>query len=337
MNNVYKTLKTRIRTAVLLAAAASLSPAATAQEFSDWTTPENLGSVINSAGFDGAPFITKEGRYLFMASNRATGSGPLDIYVSHRQTRDHPWQDPLSLGASINTPEYNEALPYLSDNGQYLLFVSDRPGGCGNYDIYVSRRLGRGRLLDPGPGSPYAAWSEPQNLGCDVNSPGPEFSPSLFKDEDGNVFLYFSSGLRPGGMGFGDIWVSEFQDDGDFGPATPVVELNTSANDIRPFIEPRYGLEFFFDSNRPGSVNNSPDLYLSTRLCALCQWTTPVNLGAVVNSSAIDGGPKLSSDRSELYFMSNRTGGFGDQDIWVTRRYRVLTSEDLIYDHEATK
>jgi Tol biopolymer transport system component len=202
----------------------------------------------------------------------------------------------------------------LSISGRYLYFVSNRPGGCGDNDIYVARRLDK---------NSFTQWGEPRNLGCQVNSTGIELSPSLFEDKDGAVYLYFSSGLRPRGLGFGDIYVSQLQSDGTFGPANPVLEFNTSFNEIRPKIRARDGLEIFFDPYRPGSMGGSADIYVSTRECTSCPWTTPVNLGPTVNSNFIDGGASLSFDGTELYFMSNRTGGFGDQDIYVVRRSKL--------------
>ena len=285
-----------------------------AQRYSEWSTPVNLGSVINTSGFDGCPSLTRDGlNLLFMSS---FGSSAQDLYVSHRESTDpsSPWEAPVSLGSDLNTNAFSEICPMLSISGRYLYFASDRPGGCGNHDIYVSRRLNK---------RSWTEWSEPENLGCEVNSAGPEFSPSLFEDEDGSVYLYFSSGLRPGGLGFGDVWFSQMQTDGSFGPAEPVVALNSAANDIRPKIRTRDGLDIFFDSNRAGTIGTQ-DLYTSTRACtgtsSECTWSTPVNLGPVVNSVAIDGGPALSFDGTELYFMSNRTGGFGDQDLYVTTR-----------------
>jgi hypothetical protein len=286
---------------------------AVAQRFSAWSKPLNLGSGINTSVFDGCPSTTKDGLNLLFMS--AIGSGTLDMFISERISKSDPWETPVSLGPLLNTAQFNEGCPMLTISGRYLFFMSDRPGGCGNYDIYVSRRLNKGSWLE---------WSEPENLGCLVNSSGPEFSPSIFEGEDGTVELYFSSGLRPGGMGFGDIWVSRLQPNGDFGPAQPVVELNSTANDLRPKIRARDGLEIFFDSNRPGSVLQ--DIFSARRKCASldCPWSVPVSLGAEINSSAIDGGAAPSFDGTELYFMSNRAGGFGDQDIWVTRRERLM-------------
>ncbi|MCA1620541.1 MAG: hypothetical protein LC795_14780 [Acidobacteria bacterium] len=289
-----------------------------AQRFSEWSAPENLGPPINTSAFEGAPFISKDGLDLLFASNRATGSpSGVDIYVSHRETTGSPWGDPVSLGPTINMPGFDDSFPFLTISGRHLFFVSTRPGGCGNFDIYVARRLDKKR---------FDKWSEPENLGCQVNSAGPEFSPSIFEDEDGMVYLYFSSGLRPGGMGFGDIYFTTLQPDGSWGPVSPVSEFNTPFNEIRPDIRRRDGLEIFFDSLRPGSM--MADIYTSQRACTLCPWEDPVNL-AVLNSGAIDGGARLSFDGTELYFMSNRPGTFGLQDIWVSRRTR-LTGEPEI-------
>ena len=303
--------------AALLVALLAPGQAVFSQRYSAWSAPVNLGPEVNSPVFDGCPSITKDGLNLLFMSNGETTSQ--DIYVSHRETADSPWNAPTSLGPNINTAA-GELCPLLTISGRYLYFVSNRPGGCGDFDIYVARRVTKKGWTD---------WEEPVNLGCEVNSPGPEFSPSLFENEDGTAELYFSSGLRPGGLGFGDIWVSRLQDDGSFGPATNVVELNTAANDLRPKIRARDGLEIFFDSNRPGSMLQ--DIYTSTRECttADCPWSMPVNLGPVVNSSAVDGGGMLSFDGTELYFMSNRPilGASGDQDIYVTRREKLKNAE----------
>ena len=303
----------RLITAILLAMLLAPSHTAFSQRYSAWSAPANLGSLINTSGFDGCPSTTKDGLNLLFMSN--VGSGVHDLYVSHRESLDSGWAPPVSLGSGVNTTSA-EICPTLTISGRHLYFASNRPGGCGDYDIYVARRVSK---------ESWTEWDEPVNLGCEVNSAGPEFSPSLFEDEDGTVELYFSSGLRPGGLGFGDIWVSKLQITGSFGPAEPVVALNTAANDIRPKIRARDGLEIFFDSNRPGSM--AADIYTSTRECTSCPWTTPVNLGSTVNSTGIDGGAALSFDGTELYFMSNRAGGFGDQDIWMVRRER-LTGHD---------
>lgn len=292
-----------------------------AQRFSEWSAPVNLGPVVNSERGDGGPFLSKDGLHLFFMSNRGTTvfNAPSDIYVSHRETPDSPWGVPESLGPDINTPD-DESFPMLTVSGRYLFFNSTRPGGCGNADLYVSRRLDT---------ESFTEWSEPENLGCQINSTGVELSPSMFEDEDGTVYLYFSSGLRPGGLGGGDIYVSILQADGTFGPVSPVSEFNTPFSEIRSSIRQRDGLEIFFDSARPDSMQLSFDIYMSTRASTSLPWEAPENLGPIVNSDFIDGGAKLSFDGTELYFMSNRPGGVGSQDIYVTRRTRLTGKPEV--------
>jgi Tol biopolymer transport system component len=290
---------------------------ALAQNYSDWSSPTNLGSPVNTPVLDGCPFISKDGLDLIFASNRAAGSGPTDLYAARRETPDGPWGDPVSLGADINTAGFEEFCPMLTISERYLYFVSNRPGGCGGSDIYVARRLDKKSLTE---------WGEPENLGCQVNSPQNDITPSLFEDEDGTDYLFFSSN-RPGGMGGMDIYVSTFQADRTFGPASPVPGLNTASNDQRPNVRVRDGLEIFFDSNRSGSIAGSLDLYTSTRASTSSPWASPVNLGSIVNSSSIEGRASLSFDGTELYFMSNRPGAFGDHDIWVVRREKLAAIE----------
>ena len=286
---------------------------ALAQNFSDWSPPINLGSPVNTQALEGCPFISRDGLDLIVASNRAVGSGPTDLYVSHRETPDSLWSDPVSLGSDINTAGFEEFCPMLTNSRRYLFFVSNRPGGCGGSDIYVARRLDKESFTD---------WDAPENLGCQLNSAQNDITPSLFEDDDGTVHLYFSSN-RPGGMGGMDIYVSTQQTDGTFGPPNPVSALNTAFNDQRPNIRVRDGLEIFFDSNRSGSMAGSLDLYASTRASTSSTWTTPVNLGPIVNSTSVEGRASLSFDGTELYFMSNRLGSFGDQDVYVIKREKL--------------
>jgi len=306
--NYIRNNRSAILTTALCMVLFALNGSAKAQRYSGWSAPENLGDTVNSAAFDGCPSLTKDGLNLLFMSG--VNSSALNLYVSNRESKDGPWNEPASLGSTLNTSTFNEGCPVLSISGRYLYFMSDRPGGCGNYDIYVSRRLDKQNFTE---------WSEPENLGCEVNSSGPEFSPSLFEDEDGTTYLYFSSGARLGGLGFGDIWISRQVGD-VFAAAEPVTALNTASNDLRPKIRARDGLEIFFDSNRPGSMLQ--DIYTSTRECTICPWSTPISLGATVNSSGVDGGAALSFDGTELYFMSDRADpdGFGGQDLYVIKR-----------------
>src|SRR2546422_9011908 len=70
-----------------------------------------------------------------------------------------------------------------------------------------------------------------------------------------------------------------------------------------------------------GALGN--DLWVSARATTRDPWSTPVNLGAAVNSTSDDGGPALSCDGTTLYFYSTRPDGFGGRDLYVTTRHRI--------------
>ncbi len=298
--------KTIVAVFVLSALLSLTNSSALAQRYSAWSAPENLGANINTTALEGCPFIAPDNLSLFFASDRAGGAGGTDIYVSNRASANAPWGTPLNLGANINTSGV-EFCPTLIAGGLTLYFVSDKPGGCGGNDIYVSQRLNN-----------QGQWGPALNLGCQFNSPQSDITPSLFTDNNGSTFLYFSSD-RPGGLGLQDVYVSTLQGNGSFGTPILVDGLNTASNDLRPNIRVRDGLEIFFESNRTGTLGGT-DLYVSTRATTSSGWSTPENLGAVVNTASGESRPSLSFDGRELYFQSNRPGGFGNVDVFVTRR-----------------
>jgi hypothetical protein len=239
-----------------------------------------------------------------------------------------------------------------------LYFVSNRPDGFGENDLYVARRE-----------SVDLPWDWPVNLGATINSAGVEANPALSRNEH---HLFFSRNA-PGGPG--DIWVSYrksvHDDAGDGGWQLPVPlgpGVNTGDAEFTPayfenrkwglpqlfFTRPQPGsaladiyvadafgsaapvtelnstgsdarpsitadgLEIFFHSNRTGSVGN--DLYSSGRKSVLDPWSAPQTLGTVVNSAASDFLGAISPDGMTLFFTSTRDGGFGATDIYVTTR-----------------
>ena len=291
------------------AARASLA-ASDVPQFSDWSAPVNLGPMVNSSSDDQGAFISKDGLVLYFVSTRPGGFGGQDIYVTHRATVDDPWDSPQNVGPTINTSS-NEATPTLSTDGHRLYFHSDRLGGFGGRDLYVSWR--RDKQDDVG-------WESPENLGPEINTPGNERGLTLFEDDETETITVFFDSDRPGGPGGIDIYASTLNADGSFGPAVLVPELSSPFNELLPGIR-RDGLEIFLDSGRPGTLGPR-DIWVSTRASTLDSWSPPVNL-TVVNSTAGDQRAALSFDGRSLYLASNRPGGFGDNDLYVSTRTKV--------------
>ncbi len=196
-----------------------------------WYRADPLSKVINTTGNEGAQCISPDGQYLYFAGcGREDGLGKCDIYYS--KLVGNEWSKPKNIGAPINSP-YWESQPSLSADGKSLYFVSDKKGGYGGYDIYVSRYLGNEK------------WSNPINLGPNINTYGSEISPFIHPD---NQTLYFSSDGWPG-FGQNDIFYAKKQSKGFFDkPKNIGYPINTSQEESSLFIS-NDGKKAYFASN----------------------------------------------------------------------------------------
>ena len=292
--------------AVALTAAGGLAASAAAMPsgFSDWSPATRVEAApgtdpaFNGPALDGCPFIARDDLTLYMASTRPGGLGGIDIWVARRERPDAPWGAPENVGAPVNSPA-NDFCPTIDRNDHTLFFVSNRGGGCGGADIYVTRSRPDG-------------WDDPQNLGCDVNSAADEASPSPLPEPGSGKVLYFSS-VRPGGFaadaagaatGDSDLYVSRRQD-GAYQAPELVPGANSAFEDGQPNLR-RDGREIFFFSNRPGTLGLA-DIYAASRATASDPWSEPFNLGPAVNSAnGAETRPSLAWDGETLFFGSTR-------------------------------
>jgi len=183
--------------------------------------------------------------------------------------------------------------------------------------------LSQNNGLTPDAAAGFSTFSMPQNLGASVNSEAGDTVPFIAPS---GLSLYFASD-RPGGVGgVGDIWVSQRATlSSAWGAAQNVAILNTSSGDGGASISPD-GREMFFNSTRPGEIGGG-DLYLSTRTDPNNDfgWTTPVNLGAPLNTTFIEQNPNYFVDPATgagtLFFVSNRASGTANaRDIYQSTR-----------------
>ena len=295
----------------LVALALLAPPAAASPQWSDWSVPVWLGATINSSAEDSGPAVSKDGLALYFYSTRAGGVGGEDIYVSYRASSDAPWGTPVNLGTTINTGA-NERVPAFSRDGHWMFFASNRSGGVGGLDIWSSYRLHTHEDFGK------FGWQAPEPV-VGVNSPFNEAGPSYFQDDEtSTAFLYINSN-KPGGLGSADIYVAVQQPDGSFGALSNVTVVNSPFFDARTTIS-HDGLEIIFNSNRAtGSLAGEVDLWSATRESTSKAWSTPTSL-TMLNTTANDYTPSLSADRQVLYFASERSGGLGAGDLWVSTR-----------------
>ncbi len=262
-----------------------------------WRPAEPFKGTGFGAADEYEPRYSANGSTVVFVRNRPGHNA--DLYTSRWSPKG--WSEPTPID-SINT-EHDELGPELSRDGTSLYFYSDRPGGLGGYDLWVSHAEGD-------------SWGTPTNLGPGINSPWNEYGPAL--DPSGD-HLYFSSNRpRPGEPAtFADSWsatVREHRTRHDYdlysadlsdpaAEAKPLASLNTAADEGAPAISPS-GDFLYFASDRSGGLGGF-DIYRA-RIMRAGQLGAIENLGPGVNSPANDLDPALSSDGFRLTFSSDR-------------------------------
>jgi hypothetical protein len=217
------------------------------------------------------------------------------------------WSDPVHLGPVVNTAVRDEN-PTLSADGLNLYFASDRPGGVGSTDVWVTRRASHDR-----------PWEPPVNLGSPINTPSIDGAPSL--SPDGHLLFIHSN--RLGTLGGNDIWVARRSGSKDEEDWKTPVNLGTDVNSADDEQGPEYvasdgGGALYF--NRGNQTLSQSDLYRAGvkrdgRTDGPAQPITELNA-----QGFNDAAPTLRADAREILFWSQRPGGLGGIDIWVSTR-----------------
>jgi Tol biopolymer transport system component len=228
--------------------------------------------------------------------------------VSEVAKADFFFGTPTSVGETVNS-SYNDFNPNISADGLSLYFISNRTGGVGGTGMYAGCDIWvttRETTDDP--------WGIPVNLGPTINTPGGEFGVSISSD---GLSLYFDM-WQPGSSNSEDLYVATRAtiDDDWSNPVSLGPTVNSSADDCYVNISADE-LALYFTSNRGGKYA----LWMTRRETIHDPWGTPVNLGPTVNSAGGQGHPGISPDSRVFFFTSSlRSGGYGNEDIWMTRR-----------------
>ncbi|MFI5196315.1 MAG: OmpA family protein [Chitinophagales bacterium] len=212
-----------------------------------WFAALNMGSLPNTPDYEQAQFISADGHYLFFTrcdnrSDDGWAEGGCDLFMAYRIARDSDWTIPQPFGSTINTIAY-EGMPSLSPDNRELYFVSDREGGYGGYDIWISH-------LEDG------IWQLPVNAGPNVNTPGNETAPYINFD---NKALYFTSDGWPG-MGGSDIFMSKKTGDTTWSKTINLGYPINTAYDEKSECITLDGKTLYFSSDRNGPAGNY-DIY----------------------------------------------------------------------------
>src|SRR6266550_912146 len=230
------------------------------------------------------------------------------------------WSEPVNLGPVVNSSS-NEQNATLARDGLSLYFSSNRPGGSGPLDIWVSQRA----CTDPEDAA--CAWEAPVILGPVINGSGADFAPNL--SIDGHL-LFFSS-VRPDGFGGPDIYLSHRADPTDDFGWEPAVNLGPDVNTATADNAPMY-LQSAEDGvtnlyfNRGMNALQQADIYVTavTREGIALGPVEPVSELNAPNAN--DAAVTVRVDGKELMFWSTRPGGLGGADLWLSTRQTVHDS-----------
>jgi outer membrane protein OmpA-like peptidoglycan-associated protein len=207
----------------------------------EWQAAKNIGEPVNTEENEGAFSASPDGRFLlFTSCSRAGGVGRCDIWQTEKI--GDTWTEPTNLGMPVNTVEW-ESQPSLASDGVTLYFVSNRPGGFGGTDIWYSIRRPQG-------------WSQPKNLGPEINTPGDEEFP--FIHHDGKTLYFTSEGLP--GMGKSDIYMTRNIGGVWQKPKNLGYPINTHGDEWN-FIVNRTGDKAYFASNGIEDGFGGMDIY----------------------------------------------------------------------------
>ncbi|MCJ8211231.1 OmpA family protein [Mucilaginibacter sp. RS28] len=209
-----------------------------------WQKAEYLSQQINTPQYnEGAQSISQDGKYLFFTGcNRPDGLGRCDIYISQKKGED--WSKPFDLSPPVNSAAW-ESQPSISADGKTLYFVSNRRGGYGGYDIWKSTLSAQG-------------WSEPQNLGPNINTAFDEQSPFIHPDDS---TLYFASNGWPG-MGNKDLFISRLSPKGVWSKPENLGYPINSGGDENGLTITANGSFAFFASNNLNPGRSDFDIYM---------------------------------------------------------------------------
>lgn len=208
-------------------------------QYTKWKT---IPGSLNEEPKKGAITLSPDGEWMIFAADfSGRGLGSFDLYITY--WTNEGWSEPVNLGDKINT-EFWETTPSLSPDKRTLYFTSNRPGGIGGSDLYVSYM------------QPNGKWGAAENMGPVLNSAGDEMAPFIHAD---NQTLYFTSSGHPG-YGGADLFISRKQAGGIWSkPENLGYPINTIENDGSLAVAAD-GKTAYYSSNRSDS-RGGLDLY----------------------------------------------------------------------------
>jgi hypothetical protein len=224
------------------------------KEGDKWGTPQKISPLINTEYHEASICLSPDGTELYIYKD---DYGVGNIYVSYKDENNN-WTKPEKLEPQISSSA-NETHATISADNNMIIFSSDRAGGFGGKDLYCSLKL------------PNGNWGIPRNLGPNINTPYDEDGPFLMPD--GSTLYFSSKGHNT--IGGYDLFVSELQEDGTWGPPKNLgYPINTTDDEVYFYVSADEK-RAYFSSIREDSYGGK-DIYVMNLL------TLPEKSSAVV-------------------------------------------------------
>lgn len=278
-------------------------------------SPENLGDNVNSIYSEYYPSFTIDDSLLVFTRR---GNGIREDFIESGISKDG-FKKSEPIQGSLNEQPSKGGIN-ISQDGEWLVFAGNFGNqGFGDFDIYISYNTPNG-------------WSDPINLGPNINTDFWESSPSLSPDKN---TLYFSSN-RPGGFGGKDLYVSHRKPNGSWSKAENMgASVNTAGDELAPFIHADNQTLYYTSNGLPGY--GGTDIYVMHKN-ENGDWGKPENLGYPINTIENEGSLFVTSDGVTAYYASDRADSRGGLDLYKfilpknTRPIKTLYVQGNVYD-----
>ncbi|PIQ16185.1 MAG: flagellar motor protein MotB [Flavobacteriales bacterium CG18_big_fil_WC_8_21_14_2_50_32_9] len=213
--------------------------------------------------------------------------------------------EPENLGSTVNS-EYSEISPTISPDGKTLFITRYPPDNGDKNNIWVSYLQTNGE------------WTLAKNIGTPLNVPGSSTSvQSVTPDGNtillSNLYKYFDGSITGGGCS-----ISSRQRGGWSFPKGQVIEKYENLNQYVNYYLSNSGQYLLMAIEKKKGFGEK-DLYVSFKTTEN-NWSVPKNLGNIINTKAGEFGPFLAADDKTLYFVSSGHPGYGDADVWMSKR-----------------
>lgn len=215
--------------------------------------------------------------------------------------------NPVNLGEKVNSV-YDDYIPYMTADDNYLLFVSRRPESIGGYNASYGGYSEDFFYCEYKDGQ----WSPAKNLGPPINTSLNEGASAI--TQDGKV-IYYTACNQPDGFGDCDLYYAFRQDDGSWSQGINLgPNINTRNKETQPALS-HDGKTLYFSSGRPDGLGLG-DIWYSELVDG--KWAEAKNMGESINTPGHEDGPFIHADGVSLYFSSNFHPGFGQSDLFVS-------------------